>query len=83
MRKKLDEPFSVEGIEAQLQSYVSIAKAPEDVKELDDILDLMEYEPEHMNAQVTVQYREALSSGEAEKLRPVLREGRICKEALD
>jgi prephenate dehydrogenase len=29
------------------------------------------------------EYREALSSGEAEKLRPVLREGRICKEALD
>ena len=61
MRKKLDEPFSVEGIEAQLQSYVSIAKAPEDVKELDDVLDLMEYEPEQLNAQVTVQYREALT----------------------
>ena len=61
MRKKLDEPFSVEGIEAQLQSYISIAKAPEDVKNPDDVLDLLEYEPERLSAQVTVQYREALS----------------------
>ena len=29
------------------------------------------------------EYREALASGNAEKIRPVLREGRLCKEALD
>ena len=28
-------------------------------------------------------YREVLASGDAEKIRPVLREGRLCKEALD
>ena len=29
------------------------------------------------------EYREALASGDAERLLPVLREGRVCKEALD
>ena len=38
---------------------------------LDDIID-------RLNA-----YRDVLSSGDAEKIRPVLREGRLCKEALD
>ena len=28
-------------------------------------------------------YRDVLASGDAEKIRPVLREGRLCKEALD
>ena len=61
LRKKLDDPFVMEGVEAQFHSYISVVKAPEDIKELDDVLDLLEYEPDNKGSQVLVQYRESLN----------------------
>ncbi|MBR5970777.1 MAG: EAL domain-containing protein [Lachnospiraceae bacterium] len=61
IRFVLETPWVSGGSEVQFQSFVSVVKAPEDVNTIDDVLDLMEYEPENKGAHVTVQYRESLT----------------------
>ncbi|MBR0165220.1 MAG: EAL domain-containing protein [Lachnospiraceae bacterium] len=61
MAKDLDAPFASGGIDAQFQSYISVAKAPEDIDSLDAVMDLLEYAKDNKGAHVTVQYRETLA----------------------
>ena len=61
IRFVLETPWVSGGSEVQFQSFISVFKAPEDVNTLDDVLDLMEYEPDNKGAHVTVQYRESLA----------------------
>ena len=61
LRFVLEAPWVSGGSEVQFQSFISVVKAPEDVNTIDDVLDLMEYEPDNKGAHVTVQYRESLT----------------------
>ncbi|MBR0091898.1 MAG: EAL domain-containing protein, partial [Lachnospiraceae bacterium] len=61
IRFVMETPWVSGGSEIQFQSFISVFKAPEDVNTIDDVLDLMEYEPDNKGAHVTVQYRESLA----------------------
>ena len=61
MKEMLEKAWYFDELEAHFRAFISVAKCPEDMKSVDSVFDLVEYETGSESEHVIIQYRESLA----------------------